>query len=355
MTVAHGATGRALRQLADAERQAIHHTDRVKDLALWRAAAFRLLRDLDQDTTDLHLLGQGNNVVFRVGAPNGPLVLRLHRPGVRPREVTEAELRFQAALSRRAAVRMPTPMMQAHGGYTVKTIVQGTGPVHADLSSWCPGEVRRPGSGLTLDDARRAGAALARIHQFSETYPAEPRWPVWNADTLFTAASPYEPGDLSRVFLPEQRAVLNFVEQRTREVLRTLPRRPDTFGVIHADFILGNLLFADDEVTVLDFDDCGLGWFVYDLCPLLGNLADQPDFAAWKQAVFSGYASIRALPDGALDKAVLQVLMAARHAAQCLWGAGLVGRGAEFDVGRHTAWRFEAIRRLLGSEAPFLS
>ena len=33
------------------------------------------------------------------------------------------------------------------------------------------------------------------------------------------------------------------------------------FGLIHADLRLANLLIYGDEIKVIDFDDCGFGWF----------------------------------------------------------------------------------------------
>ena len=48
----------------------------------------------------------------------------------------------------------------------------------------------------------------------------------------------------------------------------------DRFGLIHADMRLGNLLVDGERVTLLDFDDCGFGWFLYDLAASLSLLRD---------------------------------------------------------------------------------
>ena len=37
------------------------------------------------------------------------------------------------------------------------------------------------------------------------------------------------------------------------------------FGLIHADLRHANLLVKDGEVKVIDFDDSGFGWYLYDL------------------------------------------------------------------------------------------
>jgi Ser/Thr protein kinase RdoA (MazF antagonist) len=38
----------------------------------------------------------------------------------------------------------------------------------------------------------------------------------------------------------------------------------DRFGLIHADRRLANLLVDGENLSVIDFDDCGLSWFCFD-------------------------------------------------------------------------------------------
>jgi Ser/Thr protein kinase RdoA (MazF antagonist) len=68
--------------------------------------------------------------------------------------------------------------------------------------------------------------------------------------------------------------------------------------VIHADYILGNCRFRGRTPGVLDFDDCGWGYFLYDLAPLLGNLSDSDGFPSLARAFLAGYRRAGALPAG---------------------------------------------------------
>ena len=38
----------------------------------------------------------------------------------------------------------------------------------------------------------------------------------------------------------------------------------DHFGLVHADLRLANLLIDGEQLTVIDFDDCGFSWYLYD-------------------------------------------------------------------------------------------
>jgi Ser/Thr protein kinase RdoA (MazF antagonist) len=174
--------------------------------------------------------------------------------------------------------------------------------------------------------------------------------PRWDADGLFTAASPFRPGRLQESLSSADWKLFQEVEERTRAVFERLDRHGDAFGVIHSDFILLNCHFVRRghgwEVGVLDFDDLGWGYFLYDLAPLLGNLADFPGYAAMRRPFLAGYRSLRLLPREL--ETHLPVLMAARHVSACLWVIGIERtHGTGPPVAKHIAYRMEAARKCL--------
>lgn len=54
-----------------------------------------------------------------------------------------------------------------------------------------------------------------------------------------------------------------------RAAMDMLGERSATFGLIHADLHLDNVLFAGGEARPIDFDDCGLGHWLYDIAVTL--------------------------------------------------------------------------------------
>jgi Ser/Thr protein kinase RdoA (MazF antagonist) len=292
-----------------------------------------------------------NNAVFEVRSEGGTrYALRVHRPGFRTESETRSELLFLRELwehLRGTHVTVPQPVA-ARDGELVTTVESR----HCDLLTWVDGRVLRPRRGLGPRGVTLLGEALGRIHEFGEHWERPPAFelPHWDHAALCTEASPYRPRPIDEFMSPEDWDLFRHVAEKTREVFKTLDLYAGSTGIIHADFILLNCHFARRgrgwRVAIIDFDDLGWGYFLYDLCPLLGNLADFPGYAVMRDAFLAGYRSIRDLP--AELEVHLPVLMAARHAAACLWAAGIDrSEGAGVPVREHLAIRMELVRECL--------
>lgn len=324
-------------------------------------------------------LSLGNNATFEVtteqvegdtswseATSGGRLVLRIHRPGFRTVAHTRSELRFLQAAQKYlegSGLEVPHPVSARDGSLVVEVNPPPSdtsvgGPRHCDLLTWVAGDVRVPGQGLDPNAVRSLGRALALLHNAAEKFetPADFELPRWDANGLFTTAgSPFRPLlGLEEILSPTDRRFFDEIADRTQVVFDSLDEGPEpSFGVIHFDYILGNCHLSRRgdrwDVGVIDFDDCGWGYFLYDLCPLLGNLAgypgavaDNPDYPALRSAYLDGYRSARALP--AAWETYLPALMAARNAALCMWTAGLdVSPTPKEDA----EWRMNLARRCL--------
>ena len=242
---------------------------------------------------------------------------------------------------------VPKPVAAPSGDVVIEI-----GGRRCDLLSWLDGRVLRPRRGLGLSGSSLLGEALARIHAFGERWrpPSAFDLPRWDHAALFTDDSPYRPRRLRSFLSPDDRQLFQTVADETQTILSRLDGLPGTTGIIHADFILLNCHFAKRggawNVGVIDFDDLGWGYFLYDLAPVLGNLADFPGYRRRRDAFLAGYRSVRDLPVEL--EAHLPVLMAARHAAACLWAAGIDrSEGAGVPVREHVAIRMELARACL--------
>jgi Ser/Thr protein kinase RdoA (MazF antagonist) len=70
----------------------------------------------------------------------------------------------------------------------------------------------------------------------------------------------------------------------------------ERYGLIHADMRLANLLISPaGETRLIDFDDCGLGWFLYDFATGVSFIEDHPQVPTLKEAWVEGYRQVRTL------------------------------------------------------------
>ena len=91
------------------------------------------------------------------------------------------------------------------------------------------------------------------------------------------------------------RKILEQVEAVLWHRLDAFGKSPDRFNLIHGDMRLANVLVEGQRMRLIDFDDCGWGWFLYDFAAAISFIEDDPDVPMLKEAWLKGYRSIRAL------------------------------------------------------------
>ena len=91
----------------------------------------------------------------------------------------------------------------------------------------------------------------------------------------------------------------------------------ERFGLIHADLRLANLLVAPPVITVIDFDDCGFGWYFYDFGAAVSFLEDDPALPEWQAAWTEGYRS--RLPMAPEDEDMLASFVFLRRLMLLAW------------------------------------
>ena len=72
------------------------------------------------------------------------------------------------------------------------------------------------------------------------------------------------------------RRVLEQLEEVVRARLQSFGKSQDRFNLIHADMRLANLIMAPEGTRLIDFDDCGWGWFLYDFAAAISFIEDDP-------------------------------------------------------------------------------
>ena len=125
--------------------------------------------------------------------------------------------------------------------------------------------------------------AARRAHR--QDAPARPSW------TLPARLSPQALGSrghggaerllglVARRDRPGSRRARRSLSRRSQLIARRLERfgtGAERFGLVHADLRLANLLVDGRHLRIIDFDDCGFSWFMYDFATAVSFIEHEP-------------------------------------------------------------------------------
>ncbi len=255
------------------------------------------------------LLSDRENVVYEMALPAGRAALRLHRAGYQSAAAIASELWWCNALAR-AGVPVPAALPSG-GGQMLVTLSNGR---HASAISWLEGEAlgeagvpfARP-LAATLDLHHDLGALLAQLHRVTDslTLPEGFARPSWDLDGLVGEAPFWGRFWDHPAATPDQRATLI----RARDALRE--RLTGDQGLIHADVLRENVLVNGRSLSLVDFDDSGFGFRLYDLGTVLSQNLYETAYPDIRDALMDGY--------GTTDTALVEAFTLARTCASVGW------------------------------------
>jgi Ser/Thr protein kinase RdoA (MazF antagonist) len=308
------------------------------------------LWDYPDDST-LSLLNITENATYRVESPHKKtIVMRVHRLDYAEKDSIKTELSWILDLGANTKVNVVTPL-RARDGEFVQTIetpnmaerrhvvcfdfVKGKAPKdsHDDNESignvtetlgkipkWITlptframavaydrlGEFSANRDSLTSDDKnlyRTLGSIMAAIHVQSKKWTPPDfferiEWD-WNA-TFGEGWNNYYgmhycdlKGTLSASDIKASDTCVALMKMR----VEAYGKYSDRYGMIHSDLRAANLLRDENKITVLDFDDCGKGWFMYDIACIVGFMEHRPDLKKLIGLILEGYRKISAVSE----------------------------------------------------------
>ena len=290
----------------------LSHLDRLaaQSLHLWDMPAGASVR----------LLNVAENATYLVEAPGGyKSVLRIHREDYHSRRAIACELAWIDALGRTGTVVTPGYDTGKDGNIIQTGQVDGlTAPRHMVLFHFVEGAAPDE-SGDMRPGFEELGMIAARCHDhvMHWTKPAPFERLVWDADAVFGAHptwgnwrdAPEVDADVIRI--------LEAVETQVCQRLERFGKAPERYNLIHADMRLANLLVDDTGTRLIDFDDCGYGWLLYDFAAAISFIEDDPRIPSLQEAWVRGYRKVRDL--SAEDAAEIDTFIMLRRMALLAW------------------------------------
>ena len=250
---------------------------------------------------DYRLIAARENAVYRIDHGGRATALRLHRVGYRSDPELRSELQWMAAVAA-GGIGVPAPVPASDGRRL--HVVEG---VQVDMLTWLNG------ASLTavLQDSGATGSAplfhqlgreMAALHDICDR---------WTPPEGFTRCAWDRPGLLGEAPLwgrfwdhpmldAEDRALFRTARQVADANLADIEAGLD-FGLIHADLVGENVMVDEGRIRMIDFDDGGFGFRLFDIATALVKNLDRPDYPDLKAALIEGYLAVRAIDLSAFD------------------------------------------------------
>jgi Ser/Thr protein kinase RdoA (MazF antagonist) len=273
----------------------------------------------------IHPIKVRENAVFAVHLQDGgKVVLRVHRCGYHSDAALHSERMWMQALAA-DGIEVPRHVLSNTGSSFESTHIEGfEGERQVDVFHWIQGDqLGSVEGGVTAsagsigDVYRQVGRLAARIHSCNWAPPPNFKRHAWDAAGL-AGDNPLwgRFWELEALSGP-QRALFLRLKRTLRQDLNEFGTTADRYSLIHADLVPENILADGAHLQVIDFDDAGFGWHLFELATSLYFIRREPVYQEARDALIEGYRQVR--PLRAEHLALLPMFLAARGSTYLGW------------------------------------
>lgn len=234
-------------------------------------------------------LTSGLHHTYQVLDTSGDKICRVYRRAWRSHDEALGELDVLDQLGRLGG-SVAYPLRTAEGRLAIEYDTRQSSYTIA-LFRYAAGSA--PGTAITLEQSHRLGAATAQLHRgLQNIAPIHTRAALDNKfllDRSLATLAPMLPrGDHDELQRDTSWLRLNIPE---------LPKQLPLFGLIHGDINLTNAHFCAGDITFIDFDQCGMGWYAFDLGKFFHASSALSAAMDLQQTFLRGYLSVRSLEE----------------------------------------------------------
>ena len=263
------------------------------------------------------LINVSENATYLIEDETGRSILRVHRHDYHDSSAIESELQWLDALRESAGVRTPQVLHAIDGHRVVALPDPGDGRIrHLVRFEFVEGQ--EPAE-ADVDTFALLGEVTARMHLHSRRWrrPASFSRFSWDLEHTIGALGRWGPWRDGIGLDPAGIDVLEWTARTIGRRLEAFGNGPDRYGLIHADLRAANLLVDGGELTVIDFDDCGFGWFLADLGGAVTFIEHDPRVPEFAAAWAAGYRRVAPLKES--EEAELPTFVMLRRLMIIAW------------------------------------
>jgi Ser/Thr protein kinase RdoA (MazF antagonist) len=238
------------------------------------------------------------------------------------------------ALRAEAGVRTPRVLPATDGRRIVTSAEPGSGsPTRQCVRfEFLPGTEPATTDGSD-DHFAQLGEITARMHRHARAWQ-RPGWFTrfhWDHPAAFGARPRWGRWQDGIGVGPAEREILARLDARLGQRLAAYGSADDRYGLVHADTRLANLLVRDGTVSVIDFDDSGFSWYLYDLGTAVSFFEHDPAVPALIESWLAGYR--RVAPLTAAEEAEIWTFILFRRLLLVAWIGSHQGAGIAVELG----------------------
>lgn len=270
----------------------------------------------------IDFINHGENATFKVtDSKKSKYLLRICRNDYHTKEALLEELAWLKTLSKTKKFQVPVPILSKAKRLLessfISEIPEGR---KVALFKWTEGRFLK--KAVSKKQMMALGILLANLHEESGKQKTRYR-KYWDSEGLLGKKAKFGSIDKLSGASPRQQLAVTKTRKKILKSLKMFESLyPEKMGLIHADMHTGNFLFNRNGIAAIDFDDCGFGFFAYDVAiPIMSlnrlkNL-NKKKKEILKEAFISGYRQIRAWDQN--DEALLEQLITARRLLMLGW------------------------------------
>lgn len=254
--------------------------------------------DLPADS-EIRLVNLSENATFSVTPPGveHAVILRVGRPDYSSVTEVASELTWIEALAAEQVVHTAPVLRTGDGDTVVELSTSGLPrPRPCVAFGLVPGEAA-PEEGDLTAEFHTLGALAARLHGHARVWrlPAGFQRRRWDHESTIGEHGHWGRWQDGIGVGGDELRRLGTLAEVVSARLADYGQDGDRFGLVHADLRLANILFDDRDAYVIDFDDCGWSWFMYDLATCLTFIEDRPDVPRLVESWLGGYRTVAPL------------------------------------------------------------
>ena len=268
---------------------ALQQYDSLSDQAVTQLARLALLHYPTALQGNLRLLCRSENSTFLVQTHNKRYALRIHRENYHSRNNILAELHWLDALQRDTGIVTPRARPGLDGDLVQTLPLPDGSHRNIVLFQWIEGEM--PTASMDPRAFRELGEVTAQLHRHSRQWqkPAGFERIIWDHSTMVGPCGHWGHWRVAPGLHQEDAELLDAALTRIAQKLLAYGQSDQRYGLIHADLRLTNLLLHKDGTRVIDFDDCGMGWFAHDIAAAFSFEEHCPQAPRWLDHLLDGY------------------------------------------------------------------